>query len=339
LVTARANVLVAKEKEQAEQRVILPSGLWLKPEEAKRFVALCAAQLDDKDIQVRRKAADGLARLGAFADTSSAVPAMMRAMKDPDPKMREYLAWALHRAGPKSTLAIPMLLEFLQDKHAKVREAAAVALAGMGKAAKETKESLEKVLRDRDKYVRLQAAVALGAIGVFSKDAEEIVIAAFADEDEKYSALAAHISGDIGIAIVPLAIRCTRDKRANVRSGGVGALGQIALRANAGQLPFPREATLTLVAALNDPVEHIAVKAADSLGFAGREPKEVIPALVKALKHPQHMVRYYAAKAIGMFGPNAKVAISALEDVSRNDSAYTVRERAKASINEIQKKR
>lgn len=85
--------------------------------------------LQDQDAAVRRTAA---LSLGKIASPPSE-PALVVALKDPDPVVREYSAWALGQLGEvidnNSALA---LVGALGDEHAPVKRAAAQALGRIG---------------------------------------------------------------------------------------------------------------------------------------------------------------------------------------------------------------
>jgi HEAT repeat protein len=57
------------------------------------------------------------------------LPALVTAVRDPDPRVRQWAAWALGRVGRRGKAAVPALTALLQDEDDKVRETAAKALA------------------------------------------------------------------------------------------------------------------------------------------------------------------------------------------------------------------
>jgi hypothetical protein len=90
------------------------------------FSALHAA-LVHGDLQARVTAARALAELGSAART--AVPALVRALRDPSGPLRAQAAHALRRIGPLHAAgAVLYLLELLKDNRGFVREAAAEAI-------------------------------------------------------------------------------------------------------------------------------------------------------------------------------------------------------------------
>jgi HEAT repeat protein len=105
----------------------------------------------------RKNAAWGLGAL----DASEAVPALIEALKDPEPGVREQVAWALGAIGDRR--AVDGLVGALSDSAAGVRRQAAWALGAIGD--RRAVSGLTRALKDNDAGVRRQAAWALGAIG------------------------------------------------------------------------------------------------------------------------------------------------------------------------------
>jgi HEAT repeat protein len=84
--------------------------------------------LQNPDPKVRKTAVTKLGNIGP-AD-SAALPAINGALKDPDAAVRCEAILALLRSGPSANEAIPTLLEMHRnDRHAQVRSYAAQALA------------------------------------------------------------------------------------------------------------------------------------------------------------------------------------------------------------------
>lgn len=105
------------------------------------------------------------------------VPALARALRDPDPEMRRDVAVALDVVGggwwhfpdgrPKLDLrpALPALLAALQDVDAGVRAWAAQDISDIGSGAATAVPHLRAMLRSADAESRGTACNALGAIG------------------------------------------------------------------------------------------------------------------------------------------------------------------------------
>jgi HEAT repeat protein len=127
-------------------------------------------QLQDKDSDVRRRAARQLADAGP--DAKAAVPVLIAALKDSDLFVRRFSAQALGAIGPDAQSAVPALEKIIKDANEKkeVQEAAVVALGKMGPGSV---ERLSKIVKDLDNDITLRrrAAEGLGVIGPDAKDA------------------------------------------------------------------------------------------------------------------------------------------------------------------------
>jgi HEAT repeat protein len=89
----------------------------------------------------------------------------LRALSDPDARLREKAVEKLGNAGPIDAAVIPALCGALRDENAGVRCQAILALAKSGSDAKAAIEPLQAMGRqDRDPRVRSYAAKALESL-------------------------------------------------------------------------------------------------------------------------------------------------------------------------------
>jgi HEAT repeat protein len=125
-------------------------------EEVKKLIA----DLKDEDKNVRRKAAQFLAR----TKDARVVEPLIVAVIDPDPDVSSQAAYSLGLIG---TPAVEPLIAALKHQDQHVRKAAINALGRIGdvRAAK----PLIKALRDSDSSVRQEVPMALGNIGANAK--------------------------------------------------------------------------------------------------------------------------------------------------------------------------
>ena len=98
-----------------------------------------------RDWTVKETAVDALARIGA-----SSVPALIDALKDPNPDVRVQAARSLARMGDSGKAAVPILIERLHDPNEEVRQASARALGQMGAAAADAVPALIAILKSPD---------------------------------------------------------------------------------------------------------------------------------------------------------------------------------------------
>jgi HEAT repeat protein len=119
-------------------------------------------KLKDKDSDVRRAAAKGLAELGEEA--KPAVADLIKATADKDLFVRRFAAEALGNVGAEAKSAVPSLAKLLGDEKPEVQLAAVEALPKLGPASV---AALTAAVRDtnRSAAVRKKAAQGLGKIG------------------------------------------------------------------------------------------------------------------------------------------------------------------------------
>jgi len=98
-----------------------------------------------REWSLRETAADALARIGR-----PAVPALIRALSDPDPELRHQAARALSRMGPSVRDAVPALIRALKDPDPLVRRSAARALGQVGPDAAIAIPALVEAMRSKD---------------------------------------------------------------------------------------------------------------------------------------------------------------------------------------------
>ncbi len=92
---------------------------------------------------VHQTASDSLGRIG-----SASVPALIKALSNPDPKRRAEAAWLLGRIGPDARSAVHALVAALKDTHPEVKKSAARALGQIGPDAAEAVDALMEVVNE-----------------------------------------------------------------------------------------------------------------------------------------------------------------------------------------------
>src|SRR5262249_52221379 len=156
--------------------------------------ALSDALQHDENSEVRQDAAEGLKQFGPPAQ--EAVPALIKAIKEDDERVRHEACHALEEIGGRPE-DVPALTGLLSDDIDHVRAASAKALGAVGAQAVPAVPSLVKLLNDKNKSARREAAVALGRIGPAAKDAVPALRDALKDENTHFAAASAlkHIEG------------------------------------------------------------------------------------------------------------------------------------------------
>ncbi len=137
---------------------------------AKGAAGQLARALDGgEDEMIRQYAAMAIGNLGAEggAALAGSVPALRKALADPDPLVREFVALGLFHLGKPAAPAVRELTTALTDTEWKVRQNAAAALAKIGPDAGEdpTVKALVKALKEETHTkVRQQVADALAEL-------------------------------------------------------------------------------------------------------------------------------------------------------------------------------
>ena len=137
-----------------------------------------ASALADPSVEMRRNAALVLTFLNApwgmkpRVDTTEAIPALIQAMGDSDPKVRAWAAHAIASMGASGAPAVPALIKLLADPHEGPRNNSAMALREIGALAEPALPALRKNLQDPKENPRRFARSAITAIEAAVKRAE-----------------------------------------------------------------------------------------------------------------------------------------------------------------------
>jgi HEAT repeat protein len=236
--------------------------------------------LQNPDARVRYRAAQTLADLGPVA--KFAVPDLREALKDKNALVRVKVAEALWKIEKTpNTILLPVLLQALKDKDPGVRAAAPAVIAMLGAKAKSAVAGLTEALQDKEVDVKLAAISALGELGPTAKDSANELLALTSDKE--FFLLEPFVGASLasfGPGVVPVLTTALTDKSADRRRVAAYALGTI-----------------------------------------GSAASSATDALSKLLEHEDAQARQLAARALGKIGPNAKTSIAALEKAFTDKSA------------------
>ena len=163
--------------------------------------------LKDSDKDVRKAAAEALGKIG----DKSAVPALIKALKDGYWQVRTAAAAALGKIGDKS--AVPALIEALKDKDSDVRTAAAEALGTIGDTR--AVPALIEALKDWRSVSTAAAAAALKKMDEFTPERQAIYYAFSGNVEESVKL------GEIAVPALVEAIKAERYVRENIRALGL----------------------------------------------------------------------------------------------------------------------
>jgi len=150
----------------AIERTLAAKVLHLSAGEKDKVAAALAGAMTDKDLEVRRAAASGLARM----NMPYSAKAFIAALEDVDETVRAVAAGALGRLKVKA--AKDALLKALEDENHKVRLGSCRALGAIaGKEdGKEIAARLKPLLEDENAYVRMAAAAIVQKLAGVKKD-------------------------------------------------------------------------------------------------------------------------------------------------------------------------
>lgn len=279
--------------------------------DADKTVEALVAALRSQDDQARRRAAQGLGRLGAKA--KAAIPALAGAMKDKDNRVRFAAAHALAQVGPAGRA---VLIEYLKSGDHYQRRIAALAFYKLGPAAKDAVSALTRALKDKNYRMRSAAALALGAIGPPARSAVPVLVGMFNDPHWTPRSAAARALAKIAPpaeVAVPVLIAAVKGRDDDIRAWAAQIVGEFGAEAKA--------AVPALIGALKDERDAVRWRASEGLGGIGAP---AVSALIGALKDDHAEVRYQAAQALGRTGQAGKPAVPVLTE-ALTDKAKRVR--------------
>lgn len=122
-----------------------------------------------------------LAEIGPEA--AAAIPLLQRLASDPNPLIRNCVAFALGSMGPAALESRAQLLELLQDKDSPTRICAATALGKLGPKAWSVAPALAKCLKDKNLELRKAALDALQEFGPDARLAAPQLIELLSDKE------------------------------------------------------------------------------------------------------------------------------------------------------------
>jgi HEAT repeat protein len=281
----------------------------------------------DSSPKVRRSA--GFAAGSCGTEAAEARAALLAALGDPEPMVRQNAAWALGRLGPDPAAgASAGLARALSDQDPGVRRDAAAALGDLGGPAPLAAVSALLACARQEKEAFVQKVVLDSLVklaGPQNKDLAAELGRLLKEGDTPAARAAALALGKIGGSdaevAVPILKRVLQDDDASVRELAAAAL------ANIGQPAAPAVAVLT--EALADRSPSVRRNAALALARIGTPSAPAAPALARALgvDNQPDDVRVYLAEALGKIGPAVSPVVDALLRALKEDGNQLVRQR------------
>lgn len=260
----------------------------------------------------------------AKPDESADVASLLQQLADADPATRAKACQAL---GEKGT-AIPELVKALKDDNENVVRSAVGALENVGPAAQ---AELIRAFQDKNHPARARIVAVLGKVGD-GRICGPILIAALQDKDAKVRESAAQALGvqpETKDRILAELLAALKDENPAVRQAATDGLKQWE-PLHESDVPVLAAA---LKGNPNEEAVEVRRQAADALERLGADAKKAVPELVEALKDKDAAVRRSAVKALGKIGPEVKEkALVGLIDVLA-DADKEVSRHAKRNLN------
>jgi HEAT repeat protein len=281
----------------------------------------------------RLRAAKDLGRLGWLA--RDALPALVTALADDDPRVREAAAHAVGLMGPD---ALPALSRMLAHSDKYVRRHAVWALGKLGPLARPALAELCTALRDADPRTASGAAQALGNLGADGADAVPPLAEAMRGTNIVLCRLAAKALSQIGTPALSTLIAHLQHSDPFVRGesalaiGWMGAVARPAVPFLAQIVRGPRSALTRTPPPVHTPGPpgEQSFALADSAAITPPQPPPP-PDVVTT----EEACRVSAAQALGRIGPPAATALPDLHDAIQSGSE-ALRHAAQQAVRQIQ---
>ena len=159
------------------------------------------AELKSESPEARRRGAQAIGLLGKQA--VPAIPALLEALDDKTPDVRNVVIDTLVAIGPKGRTAAPKIAELLKDPDPTVRGKAAESLGRMRIDDPAIVTALTERLNDDTLSVRVFSAESLRQIDPKSLDGVPVLLAILDSEDQAVCAQAAHALFAFGVDAKP----------------------------------------------------------------------------------------------------------------------------------------
>ncbi len=245
------------------------------------------ADLESKDVEVRRGAATRLVTAAPEARKQALAAMIERLMKEKDGQVRLAILDAVTALGPEAAAAVPALVHTLRTDYGGSRQEethqdyrSAMALAAIGKPAV---EGLRGLLKEKKESVRAEVVMALGRIGPDAAVAVPDLVPLLGDASERIRIEVSRALGRIGAGAAMPLVAATADKDAVVRAQAVVALGYLATRDD--------RVVQAALRCARDPSPEVRASAIESLSRFAMPDETIAPIVAENLGHGDERVR------------------------------------------------
>jgi HEAT repeats/NACHT domain len=204
----------------------------LKQEQMKRRIRLLITNLSapEANAEDRQRAAEELGKIGLSA--KSAAPALIKALKDKDSKVRFTAVQTLGNLGNNSEPVLQALLSMLTNQDAQIRSKAGKVLGRLNKDSETVLQGLLALLTHQNSHVRSTAAEVLGKLGNTSEPVLQGLLVLLIDANSHVRGIAAEALGKLGNTSEPvlqglLVLLTDADANSHVRGIAAKALGKL----------------------------------------------------------------------------------------------------------------
>ena len=273
-----------------------------------QIVPALIGALDDDDPRLREATVDSLANFSPHS--RSALPRLIPLLKDPYTPLREATARALRDFGPYLDGVIPAAIAALGDESELVRQSAADVLANQSADPGLAGAALTRVAVESEWQTQLHARQALQAIDPSGEVVSSYFLDVLSSDDAAHRstglqllAATGHVDADVENEI----LRLLGDPSPDVRSNAALAMRALEIRSP--------QAVPALIDLLEDESLPVRINAVSALSLHGADGSGSVPLLIGMLNTESPELLDAVIGTLGAIGPPAADSVEPLLDL------------------------